>query len=103
MELDAVFRALADETRREILELLLEDEHVQRELHEHFDVSQPTLSQHLAVLRDAGLVEVRREGRFAHYRLAERALEPLVDWTLPFQEFWGRRLQALGDYLRRNP
>lgn len=107
MELDDVFRALADGTRRSILELLLtpsEDhggEWVQRDLHDYFELSQPALSQHLRILCDAGLVLRRQEGRFVHYRLAKDALEPLVDWAAPFQAFWGGRLEALGDYLRR--
>lgn len=103
MDLDPLFRALADATRRDILELLLEGEWVQRELHEHFEMSQPALSQHLSVLSEAGLVARRREGRFTHYRIAPDALEPLVGWAAPFEAFWGQRLDALGDYLRRNP
>ena len=99
---DETFRALADGTRRSILELLLEGEWIQRDLHEQFDLTQPALSQHLRVLRDAGLVETRREGRCVHYRISEDALRPLLDWAAPFQAFWGQRLEALGDYLRRN-
>lgn len=98
---EPTFRALADPTRRAILEILLEGECAQCDLQPSFAMSQPALSQHLKQLCDAGLVERRRDGRRTLYCLHEEGLGALEDWLLPFQEFWSRRLQGLGDYLRR--
>jgi DNA-binding transcriptional ArsR family regulator len=95
---DAVFRALADPTRRAIFERLTRGETAVKDLTERFHVSQPAISQHLAALRQAGLVKERREGRFAYYRVEPKGLRPLVDWITHYQAFWvGRldRLQAL--------
>ncbi len=101
---EPIFRALADPTRRAILETLLAGEELaQKELQPHFDVSQPALSQHLRSLREAGLIDERRAGRHRYYRLAPDAMTPLADWMAPFADFWGGRLEALGDYLRRTP
>lgn len=91
-----LFRALADPSRRAILESLLhEGELTQRELRPRFEMSQPALSQHLRNLRDAGLIEARRDGRSTYYRLAPEALAPLGDWLAPFARFWTARLEAL--------
>ena len=99
-----IFRALADPGRRAILEHLLDAEELaQKELQPHFAMTQPALSQHLRLLREAGLIEERREGRLRLYRLAPDAMAPLTDWLAPFAEFWSTRLEALGDYLRKTP
>ena len=70
---DAIFRALADPTRRAVFERLTHGEAPVKELTARFDVSQPAISQHLAALRKAGLVRERREGRHAYYREIGRA------------------------------
>jgi DNA-binding transcriptional ArsR family regulator len=92
---DAVFRALADPTRRAIFERLTRGETAVKDLTERFHVSQPAISQHLAALRQAGLVTERREGRFAYYRVEPRGLRPLVDWITHYQAFWVDRLDGL--------
>ncbi len=92
---DAVFRALADPTRRAIFERLTRGESVVKELTARFHVSQPAVSQHLAALRDAGLVAERRDGRFAYYRVEPKGLKPLVDWITHYQAFWVERLDKL--------
>ena len=98
---DQVFQALADPTRRAIFESLTRGEAPVKQLTERFDISQPAVSQHLATLRDAGLVEGRREGRQVFYRVAPRGLEPLVDWIAHYRAFWtdrlGRLTQLLGE------
>jgi DNA-binding transcriptional ArsR family regulator len=91
---DAVFRALADPTRRAIFERLTHGEAAVKELTARFDVSQPAISQHLATLRGAGLVSERREGRLVYYRVEPKGLRPLVDWLAHYQAFW---LERLGD------
>ena len=92
---DAVFRALADPTRRAILERLMRKERSVSALVEKLDVSQPAVSQHLAALKEAGLVAVRREGRFVYYRAQPSGLLPLVRWIEHYQAFWGDRLGKL--------
>jgi DNA-binding transcriptional ArsR family regulator len=92
---EAVFRALADPTRRAIFERLTRGEAAVRDLTDRFSVSQPAISQHLAALRDAGLVAERREGRFAYYRVHPKGLRPLVDWIVHYQAFWGEKLERL--------
>jgi DNA-binding transcriptional ArsR family regulator len=79
--LDLAFRALADPTRRQALELLADGERPVRELHGRFSMSQPALSQHLAVLREAGLVRVRRQGRLRVYSVDPQPLRELYQWV----------------------
>src|SRR3712207_9535969 len=76
-----IFRALADPTRRAVFERLIGQEMTVSELKAGFDVSQPAISQHLAALRTAGLVQERREGRFAFYRAGPRGVGPLGGWV----------------------
>jgi len=92
---NAVFRALADPTRRAVFERLAEGETTVGELTSRFDVSQPAISQHVAVLRRAGLVQERREGRYVHYRVKPAGLRPLMDWIEHYQAFWLDRLSRL--------
>ena len=99
---DAIFRSLADPTRRAIFErLCLAGEQNVVALTEHAGISQPAVSKHLAVLREAGLVEGRQEGRQTRYAAQVEALAPLVDWTRTMSRFWDERLDALDDLLRR--
>lgn len=92
---DAVFRALADPSRRAIYERLTRGEAAVKELTARFDISQPAVSQHLAALRKAGLVSERRQGRLAYYKVEPSGLRPLVDWITHYQAFWVDRLGQL--------
>jgi DNA-binding transcriptional ArsR family regulator len=95
-----VFRALADPTRRAVYQRLAGREMSVSELREGLGVSQPAVSQHLAVLRGAGLVSERREGRFAYYRIEPVGLTPLIDWVARYQAFWPERIERLKDVLK---
>ncbi|MDQ0391652.1 ArsR/SmtB family transcription factor [Labrys monachus] len=95
-----LFRALADPTRRAVFERLAAREMSVSELKAGFDVSQPAISQHLAVLKQAGLVIERREGRKAHYRIAPQALAPLAEWVERYRDFWPARMERLKDVLK---
>jgi len=97
---DAVFRALADSSRRAIFEQLTLGEAAVKDLTARFDISQPAVSQHLAALRGAGLVSERREGRLVYYRVEPQGLRPLVDWLTHYQAFWVDRLDKLQTLLR---
>lgn len=90
-----VFKVLADPTRRAVLERLAAGEMTATALREGFAISQPAMSQHLAVLRGAGLISERREGRFINYRVEPQGLEPLHDWLARYKAFWPDRVEAL--------
>ena len=96
-----VFRAVSDPTRRAVLELLKVRDHTVSELAAPFDMTQPAISQHLRVLRDAGLVDVRTEGRHRVYALAPEPLQQVYDWAKYFEGFWRDRMAALGRELDR--
>jgi DNA-binding transcriptional ArsR family regulator len=94
-----VFRAVADPTRRAVLELLREAELSATELAEPFRISQPAISQHLRVLREAGLVRVEKIGRHRKYKLNPEPLRAIDDWIGHYRRFWSRRLERLGRIL----
>jgi DNA-binding transcriptional ArsR family regulator len=96
-----VFRAVADPTRRALLDLLAQAEQSVSELVGSFDISQPAISQHLAILVGAGLAQVRRKGRQRIYSLNARPLREVVDWAVHYEKFWNEGLDNLGDYLER--
>ncbi|MFT3724802.1 MAG: metalloregulator ArsR/SmtB family transcription factor [Hyphomonadaceae bacterium] len=99
---DVLFRTLADPTRRAIFERLCrEGEKTVGALTERAGVSQPVVSKHLGVLKQAGLVRGRHQGRETHYSAQVRALAPLVDWTSRMSVFWESRLDDLEDLLKR--
>ena len=82
------FQALADPSRRAIFESLAAGEAAVKELTSRFDISQPAVSQHLAALRAAGLVESRRDGRLVYYRVDPRGVQPIIDWIEHYRAFW---------------
>ncbi|MFL5319099.1 MAG: ArsR/SmtB family transcription factor [Myxococcaceae bacterium] len=98
---DAVFRAVSDPTRRHLLKRLKKKELSVAELCEPYEMSQPAVSQHLKVLREAGLVEARRDGRQQYYRLRPKPLRHVHEWAAEFEAFWNDKLDALGDYLEK--
>jgi DNA-binding transcriptional ArsR family regulator len=100
MQRTEIFRALGDPTRRAVFERLIEREATVSELTARFDVSQPAISQHLKTLRAAGLVEVRREGRAAHYRAGPGGMKPLIDWLAHYEAFWRGRDAKLKSTLK---
>ncbi|MGN6551920.1 MAG: ArsR/SmtB family transcription factor [Pararhizobium sp.] len=99
---DVLFRTLADPTRRALIERIPQHgEHTVRALTEHAGVSQPAVSKHLAVLKQAGLVHDRHEGRQTHYSARPEALAPLAGWMGRYAAFWTDRLDRLEDLLKR--
>ena len=99
---DILFRTLADPTRRAIFERLCSDgEQTVGALTARAGVSQPAVSKHLGVLREAGLVLGRHEGRLTHYRARPGALSPLIDWTGRMAGFWEGRFDDLEALLKR--
>ncbi|QDO97254.1 winged helix-turn-helix transcriptional regulator [Ferrovibrio terrae] len=90
-----IFTALADPTRRRIVELLSRGECAAGEIVEAFDVSGPAISQHLKVLREAALVQVRIEGQRRIYQLNPQGLSEMDAWLNDVRRFWAPRLDAL--------
>lgn len=94
-----VFHALGDPSRRAIFESLTRGEAAVKDLTARFDISQPAISQHLAILKDAGLVLGRRAGRCAYYRAEPRGMKPLIDWLAHYQAFWPEHVARLEQLL----
>jgi DNA-binding transcriptional ArsR family regulator len=98
---DNIFKALADPTRRAIFERLTrEGIQTVHALTARAGVSQPAVSKHLRVLKRAGLVRGRHQGRQTHYSAHPRALAPLVDWLDYYNQFWHERFDRLEDLLK---
>jgi DNA-binding transcriptional ArsR family regulator len=96
---DQVFQALADPSRRAIFESLTRGETAVKELTARFAISQPAVSQHLATLSKAGLVNGRREGRCVYYRVEPRGMKPLIDWIAHYRAFWTEHVDRLAALL----
>ena len=96
-----VFYALADPSRRAILASLARGEAMVKDLTARFDISQPAVSQHLATLKDAGLVIDRREGRCVYYRVEPRGMKPLIHWIVQYRAFWTLHLGRLEKLLEK--
>ena len=96
-----IFQALADPSRRAIFELLTRGEAAVKDLTARFDISQPAVSQHLSALKDAGLVNGRREGRCVYYRVEPRGMKPLIDWIAHYRAFWTDHVGRLEKLLEK--
>jgi DNA-binding transcriptional ArsR family regulator len=93
------FDVLAEPSRRDILDLLRDGERSVGELVDRLSLSQPGVSKHLRVLRDAGLVEVRPAGQRRMYELRAEPLAEVDAWLSPYRRFWASRLDALERHL----
>ncbi|WP_420345436.1 ArsR/SmtB family transcription factor [Pelagibius sp.] len=103
IESDAVFHAIADRTRRRLLELLAEGERPVQDLAAEFDMSFAAVSQHLQILRAAGLVRRRPAGRKRIYALEPAPLAEVRAWTDQYERFWKARLARLRRHLATKP
>ena len=99
-QLSQIFAALADPTRRAILERLAEGEATVNQLAEPFDLKLPTVSKHLKVLRQAGLVTQGRQAQWRPCRLEAAPLKDVSDWLERYRERWEERIGQLDDYLQ---
>jgi DNA-binding transcriptional ArsR family regulator len=98
-----VFAAIAAPARREMMQMLSIREMPVSELAESFEMTLSAVSQHLGVLRNAGLVSIRRDGKQRYYRLDPAPLRNVAEWVDRYEPFWKEKLAALGDYLEENP
>lgn len=94
-----IFEAIADPTRRQIIELVSSGELPAGEIAAAFDVTRPAISRHLRVLRESGLLTARGDGQRRLYRLRPEALTEIEDWISQTRSFWSDRLAALDDHL----
>ena len=99
MQLDRLFQALADPTRRAVLERLGRGPCAMSELAQPFTMALPSFSQHLDVLENCGLVRSRKQGRVRTYRLAPKAMAVAEGWMAKQRRVWEKRLDQLDDYL----
>lgn len=97
--MSATFEVLAEESRRRILDLLIEQDRPVGDLVERLALSQPAVSKHLKVLRDAGLVDCRNDAQRRIYRVRAEPLREVDDWLRPFRARWAERLSALERHL----
>lgn len=100
---EAVFHALADDTRRQILDLLRVEERSAGQIAERFEMSRPAISRHLRKLTEAGLVERRTEAQWRIYRLNPEALREVDRWMEKYRVFWAARMQDLKRYVEESP
>jgi DNA-binding transcriptional ArsR family regulator len=98
-----VFGAISAASRREILRMLAHGEKPVSEIAGSFDISMSAVSQHLSVLREAGLVSQRKQGKQRVYSLNPEPLRAVADWLDFYQPFWTDRLGQLGRHLEENP
>ena len=96
-----IFHALADPSRRAIFESITRGEVTVKDLTARFDISQPAISQHLNTLKEAGLVNGRREGRCVYYRVEPRGMKPLIDWIAHYRAFWAEHVDRLEQRLEK--
>jgi DNA-binding transcriptional ArsR family regulator len=97
------YSALAEPSRRRLLDLLRDGERSVNDLVVRLDLSQPGVSKHLKVLREAGLVEVRPDGKRRWYGLRAQPLAEVAEWLEPYRGHWSARLDALEQHLEDNP
>lgn len=90
-----IFYAIADPTRREIFDLLAGQSLPVNKVASHFDISRPAVSKHIKILRESGLVQVRREGRKRFCRADPEKLREVLEWAARYRKFWSSRLDAL--------
>jgi DNA-binding transcriptional ArsR family regulator len=100
---DAVFRAIADPTRREILSLLRSRRQTVGEIAGNFRMSRPAISKHLRLLRSAGLVVTRHHGTTSVCGLNAKPLRAIDDWLRDYEAFWSETMQNLKSYVEENP
>ena len=103
LTMESTFTVLAEPNRRAILSLLLSSERSVGEIERELGLSQPSVSKHLKVLRDVGLVEVRRDGRQMLYRTNADAIRPLHEWTSTFERFWRHQLSRIKERAEAKP
>ncbi len=94
-----VFQAIADPTRREILDLLARQSLNLNAIADNFNISRPAISKHVRILTECGLLVIKEQGRERYCRADLRKLQQVADWTEKYRIFWTKKLDALEDFL----
>ncbi len=94
-----VFQAIADPTRREIINLLAHQSLNLNAVADNFDISRPAVSKHIKILTECGLILIRQEGRERYCHANLKQLKEVSDWTKQFSAFWDNKLKALADFV----
>lgn len=90
-----IFQAIADPTRREIIDLLAGQSMPVNDVAEKFEMSRPAVSKHIKILNECGLVVIRKEGRKRFCRADTRKLQDVIEWAYRYRKFWNEKLDAL--------
>lgn len=94
-----VFQAIADPTRREIINLLAQKPLNLNAVADNFDISRPAVSKHIKILTECGLVIIKQQGRERYCSAELTKLREVSEWANRYREFWNAKLDALGDFL----
>lgn len=94
-----VFQAIADPTRREIISMVAKQSLNLNSIADNFDVSRPAISQHIKILIECGLIEIKKQGRERYCEVKLQPLNEVADWIAPFRKLWNDRFSALDDLL----
>ena len=96
-----VFQAIADPTRREIINMLAHKKLNLNSVAENFNMSRPAISKHIKILTECGLIVIEQQGRERHCEVKLQKLGEVADWLEQYQKFWNKRLDALESYLHQ--
>ena len=96
-----VFQAIADPTRREIINLIAHQSLNLNAIAENFDVSRPAISQHIKILTECGLIIIKKQGRERYCEAKLKQLNEVYDWVEPYRKFWEKRFDKLGNVLEK--
>lgn len=96
-----VFQAIADPTRREIINLIAYESMNLNAVSDHFNISRPAVSKHVKILTECGLVVIRQEGRERYCEAQLHKLKEVVNWAETYRTFWTKKLDALEDFLAK--
>lgn len=96
-----VFQAIADPTRREIINLVANQSLNLNAVAEKFDVSRPAISKHIKILTECGLIIIRQQGRERYCEANLKSLGQVSHWVEQYSQFWNKKLDALGEFLEK--
>jgi DNA-binding transcriptional ArsR family regulator len=94
-----VFQAIADPTRREIIQLVTYQSLTQNAVADHFDISRPAVAKHIKILTECGLIVIKQQGRERYCEVKLDQLNEVSEWVEQYREFWASKLNALGKFL----
>jgi len=97
-----VFQAIADPTRRQIINMLASQSLNLNAVADNFDVSRPAISKHIKILTECGLITIKQQGRERYCQANLKSLNQVADWVEQYRVFWTGKLDALGDFLEKD-